>query len=333
MDGAEPAPPRPASPVKRKAPMSAGPQPSDMSAEPQAGPQPSVMPAESQPSVMPAAEPRRLVMCLTVGELQSDGMCIDRPETPDLSSDEGPPPSKFRKHTARPKGMKKRYAGLGDLQEQLRLLEGYHRNPVGFFRHKLKLLREMIDVLHRQHTIGRQDVADRFANNRKFTEALLEEIDDSLQGDMKKFKSETKAMTEEIRMKIKASLTQVVEYMNKMRSESNLLADTQFKAAQQLLKHNTQMGVIERELGATIKNIVTTKRELNAIFATIRREMDLKDTKISSIELELAANDVKMDEKDAEMESIKRELAEIKSKNTELEKRFERLEQLYPHSS
>ncbi len=71
-----PASPRPASPVKRKAPMSAGPptepQPSDMSAEP-------------QPSVMPAAEPRHLVMCLT---------------------DEEPPPSKFRKHKARPKGMK-----------------------------------------------------------------------------------------------------------------------------------------------------------------------------------------------------------------------------------
>jgi chromosome segregation ATPase len=286
-----------------------------------AGPQ-----AESQPSVMPAAESRRLVMCLG----------IDRPETPDLSDDEPPPPkySEYRKDEPQKKGMEKRYANLPKLSKQLRLLEGYHHNRT--FKElgrDLDRLRKMMKVLNEQHVFSRQDVADRFANNRKFTEALLEEVNYSLKDDMEKFKGETKAMTEEIRMKIKASLTQVVEYMNKMRSESDLLADTQFKAAQQLLKHNTQMGVIEHELSATIKKIVTTEHELNTIFATIRREMDLKDTKISSIELELAANDVKMAEKDAEMASIKRELAEIKSKNTELEQRFERLEQLYPHSS
>ena len=210
------------------------------------------------------------------------------------------------------------------------MLEGYHRNrPIKKLGRELKLMREMIDVLHRQHVFSRQNVADRFDYNRKFTDALLEEIED----DMEKFKSEIKAITEEIRMKIKASLTQVIEYMNKMRSESNLLADTQFKAAKHIENHNIRMGVIEHELSATIEKIVTTERELNKIFATIRREMDLKDTKISSIELELAAKDVKMAEKDAEMESIKRELAEIKSKNMEFEKRFERLEQLYPHSS
>jgi chromosome segregation ATPase len=308
-----PVSPRPVSPVKRKAPMSTG---------PPAEPQPSDMQAGPQTSDDMQAGPRRLVMCLGIDR-------PDRPETPDLSDEEPPKPDyyEYRKDTAR---TKKQYANLPNLQEQLRLLKGYHRNrTLKELGRDLDRLRKMIDVLYEQHVFSRQDISNRFAYNRKFTDALLEEVED----DMTKFKSEIKAITEEIRMKIKASLTQVIEYMNKMRSESDLLAKTQFEAAQQLLKHNTQMGVIEHELSETITKIVKTERELNKIFATIRREMDLKDTKISSIELELAANDVKMAEKDAEMASIKRELAEIKSKNMELEKRFERLEQLYPHSS